>query len=216
VIIASSAGTEAACYVALFLLVVLGGAGVPMIGTAAVTAAAVLASQGILSIDDVLAVACAAAVVGGVLGYEIGRRWGMRMMQRPGRGEDRRRKMLDEGHALYMRWGWLACFFIPSFVAGIARMRFLTFLVFNTIAAVVYQFATALPAYGAAALISGHTKTSNDVDLAVGVVLVVLIFWRIVLPRRRSQRAQPGGCADGTVPPGTPCTTPERSPPSGR
>jgi hypothetical protein len=43
---ATSVEGEVGYYVALFLLVVLGGAGVPMIGTAAVTASAILASRG--------------------------------------------------------------------------------------------------------------------------------------------------------------------------
>ena len=188
--VATSVEGDVGYYVALFLLVVLGGAGVPMIGTAAVTAAAILASQGTLSIEDVIAVACVAAVLGGLLGYAGGQRWGVSLMQRPGRAEERRMKMLDQGTALYAKWGWLACFFIPSFIAGICGMRFLMFLIFNTMAAVIYQFATALPAYGAATLISGHTEASNIVDLAVGVVLLVLIFWRIVLPPRRSHREQ--------------------------
>jgi membrane-associated protein len=192
VIVATDAYAEIGYYVLLFALVVLGGAGVPMIGTAAVTASAIFASQGTLSIDDVIAVACVAAVLGGLLGYGVGRQWGLALMRRPGRGEERRGKILDEGHALYLRWGWLACFFIPSFVAGIARMRFRMFLIFNTIAAVVYQFATALPAYGAATLISGHTGTSNIADLAVGGALLVLIFWRVVLPRRRSRVKEKG------------------------
>jgi membrane protein DedA with SNARE-associated domain len=200
VLLASVEG-EVASYLVLFVLVVLGGAGVPMIGTAAVTAAAVLASQETLSIDDVIAVACAAAVLGGLLGYGGGLRWGTDLMQRPGRGEARREKVLNQGEALYLKWGWLACFFIPSFIAGICRMRFAMFLIFNTIAAVIYQFATALPAYGAATLISGHTETSNVVDLAVGVVLVVLIFWRIVLPRRRSRKEEEQEAGGG---PGTP------------
>src|SRR6516162_3349596 len=116
-VLATSVEGEVASYAALFVLVVLGGAGVPMIGTAAVTAAAILASQGTLSIEDVIAVACVAAVLGGLLGYAGGRRWGVGLMEHPGRGEERRRKMLDQGHTLYVRWGWLACFFIPSFIA---------------------------------------------------------------------------------------------------
>ena len=106
-ILATSVEGEAASYVLLFVLVVLGGAGVPMVGTAAVTAAAILASQGTLSIDDVVAVACAGAVLGGLLGYEGGRRWGVELMQRPGRGEERRMKILDQGNTLYAKWGWL-------------------------------------------------------------------------------------------------------------
>ena len=185
VVLATSAEGEVAYYVVLFVLVVAGGAGVPMVGTAAVTAAAILASQGVLSIDIVIAVACVAAILGGLLGYGAGRRWGAELMERPGRGEERRKKTLDQGHALYARWGWLACFFIPSFIAGIARMRFVMFLLFNTMAAVIYQFATALPAYGAAKVVSGHSDTESIFELAVGVVLVVLIFWRVVLPRWR-------------------------------
>ena len=185
VVLATSVEVEVAYYAALFVLVLAGGAGVPMIGTAAVTAAAILASQGVLSIEDVIAVACVAAVLGGLLGYGGGRRWGASLMERPGRWEERRRKTLDQGHALYSRWGWLACFFIPSFIAGIARMRFVMFLIFNTMAAVIYQFATALPAYGAAKVISGHSNTESVFELAAGIVLVVLIFWRVVLPRRR-------------------------------
>lgn len=204
-VLATSVQAEAVYYAVLFLLVVLGGAGVPMIGTAAVTAAAILGSQGTLSIDDVIGVACVAAVIGGLLGYGIGRRWGLELMRRPGRSEDQRQKMLDQGHALYVKWGWLACFFIPSFIAGIARMRFRMFVIFNTIAAVIYQFATALPAYGAATLISGHTETSNVVDLAVGIVLVVLIFWRVVLPRRRSRRGDRRGAGASGLGRGTRC-----------
>ena len=192
-VLATSVEGEVASYVALFLLVVAGGAGVPMIGTAAVTAAAILASQGVLSIEDVIAVACVAAVLGGLLGYEGGRRWGVGLMERPGHGEERRKRALEQGNALYARWGWLACFFIPSFIAGIARMRFVMFLIFNTMAAVIYQFATALPAYGAAKVISGHNDSETLAELAVGVVLVVLVFWRVVLPRwrRRARHDRP-------------------------
>ena len=177
-------------YLALFVLVVFGGAGVPMVGTAAVSAAAVLASQGVLAIEDVIAVACVAAVLGGVLGYAGGRRWGVSLMERPGRWEERRARTLEEGHALYSRWGWLACFVIPSFVAGIARMALVMFLIFNTMAAVIYQFATALPAYGAGKVVSGHSGGVSVAELAVGVGLIAVIAWRLI--RRRGAGTDPG------------------------
>lgn len=183
-VLATSAEGEVGTYVALFLLEVVGWMGVPVVGTAALTAAAVLASQGVLSIEDVIVVACVAAVLGGVLGYGAGRRWGVGLIERPGRGEERRKKTLSRGTALYRRWGWLAVFFLPAFIAGIARMRFVTFVICETMAAVMYQFATALSAYGAAKVISGHVDTESLIELAVGVVLVVVIFWRVVLPRR--------------------------------
>jgi LPXTG-motif cell wall-anchored protein len=177
-------------YVVLFLCVVAGGAGVPAIGTAAVSAAAVLASQHELAIDDVIAVACVAAVLGGVLGYWVGQRWGVRLMEHPGRHEQGRRRALAEGHEAYERWGWLACFVIPSFIAGIARMSFAMFLVFNTIAAVTYQFATALPAYGAAKIVSGHPDAKSIVAVAVGLGLLVAIGWLLLRRRRRSRAGE--------------------------
>lgn len=183
-VLATSAEGEVATYFALFVLEVVGWMGVPVVGTAALTAAAVLASQGLLSIEAVIVVACVAAVLGGVLGYGAGRRWGAGLMQHPGRGEERRKKTLARGTALYSRWGWLAVFFLPAFIAGTAHMRFLTFVICETMSAVMYQFATALSVYGAAKVISGHVDTESLIELAAGVVLVVLIFWRVVLPRR--------------------------------
>jgi membrane protein DedA with SNARE-associated domain len=199
--IASISPGEAWPYFALFLLVVAGGAGVPMIGTAAVTAAAVLASQHVLSIEAVVAVACVAAVLGGVLGYGGGRRWGVRLMERPGRLEERRRHALDTGHELYRKWGWLACFVIPSFMAGIARMVFAMFLIFNTIAAISYQFATALPAYGAARVLSGYNDIPSIVGFIVGVALLAFIGLRLVRRRRASSARRPvGGSVGADVP----------------
>jgi LPXTG-motif cell wall-anchored protein len=179
-------------YAVLFLCVIAGGAGVPAIGTAAVGTAAVLASQHQLSIDAVLAVACLAAVIGGVLGYWIGQRWGLRLMERPGRHEQARRKALAQGHEAYERWGWLACFVIPSFIAGIASMTFAIFLIFNTIAAVTYQFATALPSYGAGKIVSGHTDAKSIIALAVGLGLLAAIGWWLARRRRRSAAARHG------------------------
>jgi LPXTG-motif cell wall-anchored protein len=174
-------------YAVLFLCVIAGGAGVPAIGTAAVGTAAVLASQHQLSIDVVVAVACVAAVLGGILGYWVGHRWGVRLMEHPGRHEQARRKALVQGHAAYERWGWLACFVIPSFIAGIASMTFAIFLIFNTIAAISYQFATALPSYGAGKIVSGHADAKSIIALAVGLGLVVAIGWLLLRRRRQSQ-----------------------------
>lgn len=53
-------------------------------------------------------------MLGGLLRYGGGRRWGVSLMERPGRHEERRRAALAKGHELYGRWGWLACFVIPS------------------------------------------------------------------------------------------------------
>jgi membrane-associated protein len=174
---------------ALFLCVVAGGAGIPAIGSAALATTAVLASQHKLGIDTVLGVGCVAAVIGGVLGYAIGHRWGASLLERPGRLEEQRRKALASGHNLYQKWGWLACVVIPSYIAGIAGMTFVIFLIFNSIAAVGYQLATGLSAYGASRVASGHSDAKSILSLVVGLGLVALIGWALTRRHRRSKTA---------------------------
>ncbi len=70
-------------YLLLFVLVAASWAGAPAIGTAALGAAAVAASQRKLDLAAVIAVAVIAGEVGGLCGYAIGRRWGRRPLERP-------------------------------------------------------------------------------------------------------------------------------------
>ena len=105
-------------YALLFACALVGWAGVPAIGTAAIGTTAVLASQGQMSIVAVLVVASAGAIAGGLVGYAVGHRWGVSAMERPGRRVEQRRRALAKGEGLYDRWGWVAVFFTPSWMAG--------------------------------------------------------------------------------------------------
>jgi membrane protein DedA with SNARE-associated domain len=183
-------------YLLVFLVLVAGGAGVPAIGTIALGTAAVLASQDELSIEGVIIVGCLGAAVGGVIGYGGGRRWGLALMERPGRWEEQRRTTLERGHEIYARWGWLACFVIPSFVAGIARMRFAIFLIFGTIAAFLHAAGTAVGAYGAGKVASGRHDVVSILEFALGLVVLVLLVQRLRL-RRRAAHGEPPGAGAG-------------------
>jgi undecaprenyl-diphosphatase len=182
-------------YLLLFLVLVVSRAGVPAIGTIALGTAAVLASQHELSIDAVIIAGSLGAAVGGVLGYGGGRRWGLALMERPGRWEEQRRKTLDRGHEIYGRRGWLATFVIPSYFAGIARMSFPIFLIFGTIAAFAHASATALGAHGAGKVASGHHDIVSVLELALGLVVLVWLVQRLRLRRRSVQGEPPGAGA---------------------
>ena len=121
-------------YLLLFLAVAASWAGVPVIGTAALGAAAVAASQGKLDLAAVIVVAVIAGEAGGLGGYAIGRRWGRQLLERPGRHHARREKMVARGEKLYARWGWLAVFFTPAIVSGTAKMRPYQFALWNLLA----------------------------------------------------------------------------------
>ena len=73
-------------YLLLFLAVAASWAGVPAIGTAALGAAAVAASQEKLDLTAVIVVAVLAGEAGGLGGYAIGRRWGQLVLAGGHRG----------------------------------------------------------------------------------------------------------------------------------
>ena len=83
-------------YLVLFLAVAASWAGVPFIGTAALGAAAVAASQRRLDLAAVIVVATVAGEVGGIGGYAIGRRWGRQLLERPGRHRAGRRNTQED------------------------------------------------------------------------------------------------------------------------
>ena len=87
-------------YLLLFLAVAASWAGVPLIGTAALGAAAVAASQRRLDLAAVIVVSVVAGEAGGLGGYAIGRRWGRRLLERPGRHQARREKVMERGERL--------------------------------------------------------------------------------------------------------------------
>src|SRR5215469_14914438 len=111
-------------YLAILAATAAGYMGVPFVGTAAIGAAAVFASQGKLNIAAVLIVAVIGNEVGGLLGYKIGDRWGRRILEHPGPALEWRKKTLAKGETIYQKWGRLAVFFTPALVSGALRMKF--------------------------------------------------------------------------------------------
>ena len=110
-------------YLLLFLAVAASWAGVPFIGTAALGAAAVAASQRRLDLAAVIVVAVVAGEAGGLA----------RLCHRPPLGPAAAgasrpaparagRSSMERGERLYARWGWLAVFVTPAIVSGTAKM----------------------------------------------------------------------------------------------
>ena len=69
----------------------------PAIGTTAVAAAGVAASQGKMNLDAVIVVSTVAGEVGGLIGYAIGTRWGRQLFERPGKHQAGRAAHAREG-----------------------------------------------------------------------------------------------------------------------
>jgi membrane protein DedA with SNARE-associated domain len=186
----------AAGYAGVALLVGAEAAGVPVPGETSLIAAAVLASQGHLSLPLVIALAAASAIVGDNVGYLIGRRGGRWLLTRPGRWQKSRTLLLERGEVFYARHGAKAVFFgrwVPwlritaAGLAGANRMRRPRFLFWNALGGISWAISIGVAAYflgRAAAAVLG----------AVGLVVlaVVVAAGLIVLFGRRLRRPEPG------------------------
>jgi membrane-associated protein len=181
-------------YLLLFVAVAASWAGVPFIGATALGAAAVAASQGRLNLAVVVGVATVAGEVGGLIGYAVGDRWGQILLERPGKHQEGRRKIVEKGERAYARWGRLAVFFTPAVVSGTAKMRHGQFVLWNLIASFAFAVSVAASAFGIGRVVTGHTSPRDIGTLLVGLVVGALVMvWFVHHRRRRSaaKRAEP-------------------------
>ncbi len=184
-------------YLLLFLLVAASWAGVPFIGTTALGAAAVAASQRRLDLAAVIVVSVIAGEAGGLGGYAIGRRWGRRLLERPGRHQARREKMMERGERLYARWGFLAVFVTPAIVSGTAKMPPYRFAFWNLLDSLGWTVSVAASAYGVGRLATGHHTVRDVAFLVIGLAAGALVAVTVVQRHRRRTTQRPAAVADG-------------------
>ncbi len=171
-------------YLVVFALTALSFAGVPLVGTAVVGWAAVLAGEGHLAFGLVLLVAAIGAEVGGVAGYHIGQRWGRKLLDRPGRGLERRRKAVARAEKFYAKWGRIAVFFTSTIISGLLRMKFSQFLLWNFMVGLLFVLSVGPAAYGAARVYEGAEDAPSlgalmtGLAVAGGAGLLALLYYR--------------------------------------
>jgi membrane protein DedA with SNARE-associated domain len=185
--------------VALFLIVMLESGGVPLPGETALVAAAIFASQGKLNIVEVIAVAAAAAIIGDNLGYWVGRSGGRKLLQRIPYLERWSSRTLPWAERFFQRHGgktiFLARFFsvlrvTAAWIAGISRMHWWTFFLWNAAGGIVWATLVGLVAYYV-----GHAAADaiNRYGLwaGAGLVVALAIVWLAVhLWKKRMLRAE--------------------------
>jgi membrane protein DedA with SNARE-associated domain len=180
-------------YPALFLLVMAESSGIPLPGETALVTGAILASQGKLQIEFVIALAALGAIIGDNLGYLISRKFGRRLLERPGPLERRRRRVLEVGEPFFERHGAKAVFFgrwilglrsWASWLAGANRMPWRSFAVWNAAGGI--SWATTI---GTVAYLVGNTATSAIAAFGLfGLLVVVLTATGALLMRRLHPR----------------------------
>ncbi len=189
---------EVSGYPILFLLVMAESGGVPLPGETAVIVGGVLASQGKMQIELVIAVAALAAIVGDNIGYQIGRKGGRWLLERPGPFHRHRLMVLEMGEPFFERHGPKAVFFgrfilvlrtWTSWLAGANHMRWRTFFLWNALGGICWATAVGLAAYFAGKSASSVITTFGIYGL-VAVVLALGGALALYLLHRRHERAE--------------------------
>ena len=176
----------------LFALVAIESAGVPLPGETALVAAGILAERGHYSLVVVVCVAAAAAIVGDNVGYWIGRKGGRALLGRTPFVRDYFDRALPPSERFFARHGGKTVFLgrfvaflrvTAAWLAGISRMPWWRFLLWNAAGGIVWATLVAVVAYkfgGAAAdAISRYGFAGAAVVVALLVLgYIVLRVWR--------------------------------------
>jgi membrane-associated protein len=179
------------------VLVGLESSGIPLPGETALLASAVLAKHGNLEIEIVIAVAAAAAIIGDNIGYVVSRRYGRRLLTRPGRSQARRLEVLERGQAFFDRHGpkavflgrWVAGLRVwASWLAGITHMPWRTFLMWNALGGITWAVTVGLAGY-----ILGETAERIVERAGLGALIAVVVIAvgvYVYFHRRRRRRPE--------------------------
>jgi membrane-associated protein len=182
-------------------LVGLESMGIPSPGETALVLACVMASQGKLQIELVIAIAAAAAIVGDNVGYWIGRKAGRRVLTSE-RGPFHRRRiaLIAYGDRFFARHGaravflgrWMALVRVTAaWMAGMNHMPFRTFFFWNALGGITWALTVGLVAYWAGdAAVHVIERAGVGAAVALGVLLVAVVVWVQVRERRELRREQ--------------------------
>jgi membrane protein DedA with SNARE-associated domain len=179
--------------VGLALAAAVSWIGVTGPGEVALVGAGIAASRGHPAIGSVIAFAWCGATVGGVGGWLAGRYGGRRIVLAGRWLHGMRERALEKGNRFFeQRYGLVAVYFAPSWVAGINRMSAARFLPANALCALVWALLLGLGSY---ALGPSIRDISADVGLVGTLVIVAVAVAAAVLRRlgmrRRAQSRRP-------------------------
>ena len=169
-------------------------------GETAIVVGGVLASQQRVSLPILLIVIVVSAIVGDSIGYEIGRRFGDRLLDT--KALRKHRGKLGTAQDLLRRRGALAVFIgrftallraIMPALAGSARMPYGRFLIFNALGGITWGVGFTVGGYLAGTAFEQVAQWAGRVlAIAVAVIALVAIFvwW---LRRKRRESAEDAG-----------------------
>jgi membrane protein DedA with SNARE-associated domain len=179
-------------YWAIALVLLLENAGLPVPGETTLLLASFLAfSEHRLGLHYIILVGTLAATVGDNLGFLIGYYGGRPLLDRYRETFRVRRKTIARGEELFTRYGAATILFsrfvagmrvIAGPLAGVLRMPWRTFLIFNSLGATLWVTAISLAGYFSGKHWDELTSLLEDLNLgafaALALLGVLLLLWR--------------------------------------
>ena len=172
---------------AIFFVILLESAGLPLPGETMLLTGAVIAGSGNgLDIWAVIGTAALAAILGDNLGFWVGRRWGLRLLLRYGRYVHLDERKLKLGQYLFLRHGGKIVFFgrfvallrtFAAVLAGANRYDFRSFLLWNALGGIVWAGVMGGLGYAFGSQVETILGPAGIVALVV-VALLSFALWR--------------------------------------
>ncbi len=200
-------------YPAVTLFILVESAGIPLPGeTVVLLASFSAATDGELSLPIIMACAAFGAIMGDTIGFYVGRTGGRRFAERFGRYFFLKIEHLDKAEKFFARHGakavFLGRFISPlriwaALLAGMNRMPWRTFLVYNSLGGVIWAIYISLLGYFAGRTFHDHfdqveriAKTIGWAGLGIFVLVGACAF--LVLRIRQARHAHRANASQET------------------
>src|SRR5215211_4943812 len=173
-------------YLIVFFGVMAESTGVPLPGETILISAGILAQRGGLDLGDAIFFGILGAIVGDQIGYWVGREGGRPFILRYGRYVLITPERLERAEAFFARHGGKAVFMARFFsgfrvfgalVAGMSRMHWGTFILYNALSGVVWATAVVLAGYFLGRSLSVVERWTGQAS----VLLLALVVLALVL-----------------------------------
>jgi undecaprenyl-diphosphatase len=174
-------------YLVILFGVMLESTGVPLPGETILLASGVLVQRGHLDLGDAIAFGILGAVIGDQIGYWVGREGGRPFVLRWGRYVFITPQRLARAEAFFEKHGGKAVFLARFFsglrvfgalVAGISRMRWGTFILYNALGGAIWATAVVLLGYILGSSIGLVEQWLGRATLVLAVVLAFYLAYR--------------------------------------
>jgi membrane protein DedA with SNARE-associated domain len=182
----------------LFAAVALESSGVPVPGETTLIAAAVLARLGHFSLWSVIVVAALAAIIGDNIGYWLGREGGRRLLERWSFVKRYADRTLPPAERFFEKHGAKTIFFgrfiavlrvAAAWLAGISRMPWWKFFVWNAAGGIVWAVVVSLIAWEFGKAV-GDAVSRYGLYAALALIPIgILVYVGHRLLRRRLESA---------------------------